>query len=670
MSSALLGHPTSSPARAGEGADAGAAGSQPGDGIRDGSVILALCACFAALTALTWRRWGVPEIDAGAELTTADLIKHGALAYRDVRYYYGPLGLYALALAFKLFGTGFTTAFAFGLAQTAAILAAFYALARRWLDPLAAGLATAVLLAIGFSGTAFNFVLPHTDSATFGLLCLLLMLLALSYGRLLGAGAIAGLVGLTRPEFEAVALGALAAYVLAAWRIEGRAMAWRAAWRLALPAVAIPVAVLAWFAARAGLGTLVDENLWPVKFIAVGAKTESGWMPFSVASFVGLAARATIYLGLLAALVKGVEGWRAGGLRAGGSHAEGLHAEGLHAGGLHAGGLRAEELHAGGLRTEGWRARRRAARILAMWPPAVALLVIALADGLLRVSGLLATQRAAIELEVHHLTLGMSWLPALGLAAGAMAAVRLMRRGRSPLGGAWPADLALIVLAAGLGLRAYNAFTTEGSYAPYYAAPLVLLLGILHTRVGECRPQARGAAMAALGLVAAGLAAYALGGLYIHDTAAVHTPRGTFMTTPAAAPALQGAVRRIDALSRPGERILAAPVDGGLYFMADRAPALYELSLLPGLLATPAEEAAAVTRLRREHVALAVIGARDFSAWGTATFGVNYDAQLGAYLRGAALSTETTGTLAHPAGGTNPSQGFTVLRLRQSPVGP
>ncbi|HVR05197.1 MAG TPA: hypothetical protein VMS02_04090, partial [Solirubrobacteraceae bacterium] len=71
-------------------------------------MLVALAVCFAALTALTWRRWGMPEIDAGAELTTAALVKHGALAYRDVRYYYGPLGLYSLALAFKVFGTSFT----------------------------------------------------------------------------------------------------------------------------------------------------------------------------------------------------------------------------------------------------------------------------------------------------------------------------------------------------------------------------------------------------------------------------------------------------------------------------------------------------------------------------------------------------------------------------------
>jgi hypothetical protein len=622
-------------------------------GVHDAPAIAGLIVCFAALTALTWRRWGVPEIDAGAELTTADLIKHGALAYRDVRYYYGPLGLYSLALAFKLLGSSFTTAFAFGLAQAAAIVAAFYALARQWLAPLTAGLASAIVLAIGFSGSAFNFVLPHTNSATFGLLAVLLMLLALARMRLLLAGALAGLVGLTRPEFEAVALAALAAYVLATWRMSNRGAAMRAAWRLALPAVAIPAVVLGWFASRAGLGTLVSENLWPVKFIGVGAKTESNWMPLTPSSFVGLALRAAIYLGLLAALLKSAElcsRQRAAGGWAG-----------------FGGGVGPVGCTPTAGRLQGRKGRDRWPRsgwIAAAWPLAVAALSIALLDGLLRLSGALVVQRATIELEARHLMLGMSWLPALGFAAAAFALVRLVRRGSSPLGGVWPVDLALIAVAAGLGARAYNAFTTEGSYAPYYAAPLVLLLAILHTRLAERRPRAAFAAIGALGLVALGLATYALGGLYIHEDTPVHTPRGTFMTSAAAAPAIEAAVRTIDASTRPGQPILSGPVDGGLYFMSDRPPALYELSLLPGLLATPAEEAAAITRLRHERVTLAVIGARDFSAWGTPTFGIDYAPLLGAYLRGAATSTSTLGTLSDPVGGTNPSHGFTVARLR------
>jgi hypothetical protein len=383
-------------------------------------------------------------------------------------------------------------------------------------------------------------------------------------------------------------------------------------------------------------------------------------MPFTPASFAGLAARAAIYLGLLWALVKSVEGWRARGDGAASGH--GLRSGQPWRGPTGVGGPWSAQVARFG--QGGGSLALSPAVLLALWPLAAVALALLGADGALRASGVLAVQRRAIELELRHLMLGMSWLPALGLGAGAFAAVRFARRGPSPLGGSWPVDAALIVCAAGLGLRAYNAFTTEGSYAPYYAAPLVLLLGIAHTRLAERRPRAAWASYGALGLVAAGLAVYALGGLYVHEDTPVHTPRGTFLTSAAAAPALEGAVRRIDALSRAGERVLAAPADGGLYFMADRPPALHELTLLPGLLATPAEEDAAVARLRREHVALAVIGARDFSAWGTPTFGVDYAARLGAYLRGAAVSSEVLGTLAHPAGGTYPSLGFTVLRLR------
>jgi hypothetical protein len=580
----------------------------------DRGVLAVLALCFAALTALTWRKWGVPEIDAGAELTTADLVKHGAVAYRDVRYYYGPLGLYSLALSFRVFGSNFTVAFAFGLAQTAAILAVFYALARHWLVPLVAGLATAVLLTIGFSGSAFNFILPHTDSATFGVLCLLLMLLAFTRERALLAGVAAGLVALTRPEFLAVAAGAGVAYVIATWRVSGRAAAWRTAWRLAFPAIAIPLVVYGLFAEQAGVS----------KFLKSGVDTEKNWTPLSAASFAGLIMRGALYGGLLAAVIASATGWR----------------------------------------TRRQNGARAFSRVLALWPLAAAIVAIALFDGLLRASGILAGQRAAVELESRHLVLGMSWLPALGVAVAVLAAVRFVRGQNSPLGRSWPADLALIVAAAGLGLRAYNAFTTEGSYAPYYAAPLVLLLGILHERVAARWPQARAAVLGGLGLVAAGLAAYALGGLYVHDTATVRTARGSFVTTSAAAPALTATVRQIDAQTGPGERILAAPTDGGLYFMSDRLPALYELTVLPGLIATPAEERAAVARMRRERVALAAIGARDLSIWGTPTFGVDYNKLVGAYLQEAATATTTVGTLANPVGGTNPSQGFTIVRLR------
>ena len=85
---------------------------------------------------------------------------------------------------------------------------------------------------------------------------------------------------------------------------------------------------------------------------------------------------------------------------------------------------------------------------------------------------------------------------------------------------------------------ARDAFTAEGSYAPYYAPPLVLLLAVLHDRVGKRWPQARFASTVALFAVAIGLAAYAQGALYPHQNATVHTERGSFKTPAAAAPPL------------------------------------------------------------------------------------------------------------------------------------
>jgi hypothetical protein len=587
--------------------------------VDDRTMIAILALVFAVIAGLSWRKWGMPEGDAGAELTTADLIKHGAVAYHDVRYFYGPLGVYLLALWFKLFGTSLTTAYAFGLTQAAVILGVFYVLARQWLAPLAAGLTTSVLLAIGFSGTSFNFVLPHTNSATVGILTVLLMILALRRQRLVAAGLALGLVGLTRPEFLAVAAGGAIGYLVATWRVAGVRAALNGLGRIALPAVAIPLLVFAWFASRAGLHNVLFNNLWPTQFLKVaGLRMQAGWMPVSLGGAFGLLARAAAYLGLLAALV---------------------------------------------ISAEGFRRERGPRRLLALWPLIAVVFALVLGDQFLRATGLFTGERIAIQTEIRHLILGMSWLPALAIGTFLWAAVRLWRRREAPLNGSWPADFALIIVAVGLGLRAYNAFTAEGSYAPYYAAPLVLLLGILHVRIGERRPQARAAVLGALGAVALGLATYAVVGLYRHLNTPVHTPRGTFVTFASAAPALQATVRAVDANTRPGDRILAAPLDGGMYFFTDRRPASYSLTLLPGLLATRADQQAEIARLRGEHARVAVLGARDFSLWKTSAFGVGYDKLVGDYLRRSAESTTTLGTLKHPVSGTFPSNGYQVLVL-------
>jgi hypothetical protein len=589
----------------------------------DARAITGLGLTFALLAALSWRKWGVPSVDAGHELTVAATIAEGGEPYRDIRYFYGPAGVYSLAGAFAVFGTGFTTAFAFGLAQAAAIIGSFYALSRQLLRVVPAFLASAVVAAIGFSGTAFNFVLPHTNSATFGILFVLLMLLALSRERLVLAGLAAGVLCLTRPEFAAIGALTIVAYVVGAARQRGVRPALGMLPRLVLPALLVAGPVLALLAADAGTANLFTENLWPVDFLRVGGfSSQQAWTPLDLESAISTLARAGVYLTLLAALI-----------------ATAVLVS---------------------------RARDRTSRARALWPIPAALCGLLFIFAFWRLTGFWPDARSTVQNESTHLLIGMSWLPALGFAACAVLAVRLLRSESPPISGSWGFDLALVAAAAALGARAYDAFTAEASYAPYYAAPLVLLLALLHDRLGKRWPEARTASLAALGAVAIGLAAYAQVGLYRDAGATVDTPRGSFVTTAAAAPGLQATIDFVDAHAVPGEPILALPSDAGLDFMTGRPPALYNVMFLPGLLDTRADEMDAIARLDAERVRYAIVSGRRFDGYGFKRFGGDYNRLLAARIEreGPPVATFGDGAL---AAGTNPSTSFAVYDLQGSP---
>jgi hypothetical protein len=585
----------------------------------DAQAAAVIGAFFLVLAVLSWRAWGSPSVDAGHELTVASMIAEGHQPYADIRYFYGPLGVYALGGTFAVFGTSFTVAFAFGLAQAAAIVAVFYLLARRLLDVATAAVATLVVAAIGFSGTAFNFVLPHTNSATFGLLTTLLMLLALSHKRLVLASFAAGLVCLTRPEFAAIAVLTLGAYLVGIWRQEGRREMLRALPRLAIPGLLVAGVVYGVLAADVGASRLFTENLWPEKMLKVaGFASQEAWAPKNLESVVATLARAGAYLTLFGSVI-------------------------------------AAAVLVG-------REQATSERIKALWPLPFAVVLIGVVDLVWRVLGVWEPAREAVQEELGHLIIGMSWLPALGFIACAILAVRFFRGKSAPITGSWAFDLALVVCAAALGARAYDAFTAEGSYAPYYAPPLVLLLAVLHDRVGKRWPQARLVSTLALLAVAVGLAGYAQGALYPHENATVHTERGSFKTTAAAAPALQGTLNWIDSHTEPGEAVLAVPADAGIDFMSDRAVPLYNPMFLPGLLYDHAEEQAAIAQLEAEGVRYAVIDKRNFDNYTYEKFGIEYNRPFAAWIerRGAPVAEFGDGVR---VGGENPATSFAIYQI-------
>jgi hypothetical protein len=581
--------------------------------------VIGLLLFLVLLSAMSWRRWGNPELDAGADLTVADLIADdGFVPYEDVRYFYGPLGIYSLALAFKLFGSSFTVAFVFGYLQTAAILGLFYALVRRWTELLTACLATAVLAAIGFSGTLFNFVLPHTNSATFGLLCVLAQLLALARGRPLLAGLAAGAAALTRPEFAIVAAVALVAAVVGGWRESGRAAAAREAVVLFLPALVVASVVLGGFALAVGADRLFFENLIPLDFTRVaGFRFQENWAPFTVESLVATLARGALWIVPVLALALSLEGVRAA------------------------------------------RGRRR---LLALWPLAATVLAFAVLDGLSRLTGAFPGTRSVIEDETVRLLIPMTWLPVAAFAAGAWGLVALARRDEPPLGGTWPADLAVIAAAVALAVRAYNEFTTD-IYATYYAALPLLVAAIGHERLARRRPGAEPALLGALAIAAVALSVHAYVGLYTDNNTEVATARGSYLANDVAAPAVQRTVDLVRSRTREDDPLLALPDDPGIHFMTDRRPALYEITFLPGTLDSVEDERAAIARLRRERPPLVVIGARRFDQYGLPTIGEDYNRELLEFIRSRYSVTATFGDVEHPPRGSMPSEAFTVLSL-------
>ena len=371
-------------------------------------------------------------------------------------------------------------------------------------------------------------------------------------------------------------------------------------------------------AASVGADRLFWQNLWPIDFLrAAGFNAYREWTPFDAASVASSLARGAIYLALLAGLTATAVKVRGG---------------------------------------------RGVERIKGLWPLAAACFGSLALLAVWRASGVFPDAQAAVQEEGKQLMLGMSWLPLLSLLAAALVLRALLRRQDAPLSGRWPLDLALVAVAVLLCSRAYDMFTMT-SAAPYYAAPAVLLLGLLHQRLGDRWPGARPAVMAMLGTVAAGIALYAAVALYPDKGTVVHTAAGDYVADSRSAGAQQQAIDFVRSHTDPGEPILALPADAGLYFLSDRPQALYENMFLPGLLDTRADERAAIARLEREHVRYALISIRDTSAFETGRFGSGYDQLLGRYLRSGRL-VATFGDLSAAPGGGNPSQGFRVYGLR------
>jgi Dolichyl-phosphate-mannose-protein mannosyltransferase len=548
---------------------------------------LAVAIAFVVLAALTWSSWGDLSHDTGYDFVAADRLASGELPYSDFPYIYGPLGVSLLAGAFSVFGTSVGAAVALGLVLAAAAVALTYLLARELTGPLGAALAAVLAMSAALGTGNIGLVLPHATSASAAVVVGLLMLLAAArHARGAGrawlptAGVAAGALTLTRPEFALAGFAALGAWMgLRAWRLSGgdRRSALREAGVCFGAALAVPVIVYGLVLTQVGPGELRD-NLFPSAQLAAGgnAVLEQS-APMTVGSFAELVARLLAY----------------------GAGAAALVGAGLYA--------------------------RRSPRAR------TAILAIAGAVALALALALVANPEAVRS----RLEPAFAWIPAGAALATALLAWRSRRHD-------WAvSDQIALMLAAFLAVLAgktYAAFAPHPSpdFAQFatYALPFAaVFLAWLHL---EVLPRMGGETTRTLGALWLALLALCATGLLAHDGAAesqtVRGPGGSIAATPEEASAYQGALDAIDRLTRPGDPVLLAPQLTALYTLADRTNPLPQVSLLPGALATPADEDAAIARLR--DVRVAVIDTRALTEYGQGAFGVTFAQRLGAYLRG------------------------------------
>src|SRR5438477_5527203 len=136
-------------------------------------------AVMAFAAAQSWRRWLDPIVDTGRDLYIAEQLGRGLRLYCDIRYEYPPLAPYLLAGITRFTGHSLAAYAAIGFAQSIAIAALLWLIARR-VGGRRAALTTALLFAaVNFTGaTLYNFIFPYSYAATFGMLFVLAFVLS------------------------------------------------------------------------------------------------------------------------------------------------------------------------------------------------------------------------------------------------------------------------------------------------------------------------------------------------------------------------------------------------------------------------------------------------------------------------------------------------------------
>ncbi|MFZ4776049.1 MAG: ArnT family glycosyltransferase [Terrimicrobiaceae bacterium] len=314
-------------------------------GSLDWGIAAALLLFLTFQAATTWRKWPDLLVDYGRELYVPWQISKGAVLYRDIFHYYGPLGVYFNAGLFRLFGVGFSTIFLSNLVMLSGFTVGLFALLRKMTDRLAAGLAVFLFLcAFAFGNYVgignYNFVSPYSHDTVYGLyLCVSLIAgfwAFLSSGKsvwIIACGFGFGFAYLTKPEIMVAALAVAGLSFICYVRIALKqampepepTVSWMCRiitpWLLFLFCGLIPIlAINCWFASQipGRVGWLAIHSAWSAIFETKALRESRVILTFTGMdnpgeNFIRLAMDSI--RGVLAILALAVFGWASGKFR-------------------------------------------------------------------------------------------------------------------------------------------------------------------------------------------------------------------------------------------------------------------------------------------------------------------------------------------------------------------
>jgi hypothetical protein len=565
--------------------------SDPRLGKPDAWVAVAFAVLFAAFVAVSWQKWALLTADSARELYVPFQILHGKRIYEDFYYMYGPVAPVFNAGLLTVFGARLEVLYVASLLNLAAVMGLLYTLARHLLKPAPAAAALFLFFShFALGRDIWGYAWPYAFAATYSVTLGLFMLVSLArfmatgrHGWLVAGGVAIGLSTVTKLEygFAAAALGAIflagrgllrrylpdAAPGLRGWGMEALA--------LVGPAMVVAGAIAGSVLARVPV-SLVLESVWPVTLMKMWGSagswhgTASSWLANAKWLVVDVAVVGVVWgLALIGARSR---------VAAVGAAIALVGAVWMLRGSL---GFYWDNAHV-------------------YWMGPGFLLLFAVVGGVMwRIAHVVGSSG---RLDTKTVLWGL-------LAAyGCLVAARTLMTGYNDYT-RYQAPVALVAwVAAGAvwlpaWLRARGwAFDARIGYAGL--AVVALLLGERHF-VGHAR-------------------------MYLAPHVPVTSSVGTVLAEPAFGEPFNAALAHVRANIRPGEAIVAAPIEASFYLFTGIDNVLMEDQLFYGYLPTPESQAAAIRRMGERQVRFVLVSNYGF---GHMRFGETFMRELAAWLK-------------------------------------